>query len=307
MNMYLYRIYGLGVESDYQIKEADAANYLHKVDVTIKEGIINGEFSKDRIRDIQEDRFLVNVTEDGIYLQVAHQGTFLMEEGKIIRYHLKPESNHSYIEQIILCFCLCVVLVQQNKLVLHGSGIIIQNKVFVISGKSGAGKSTLSTALINSGYQYIADDAVAIECLEEIKACSGYPQRKLCFDTLQCFDMKPEDYPIVPDAEGVKYSIKQLDQYNKEALTLGGLVVITPGEGEVVKLIRVSGTEKIKLIMDNLYKKEIYNLLGFNKDLFDQCVKIAKYIDVYVLTRPVNRMTIKEQVKALNSVLIGAE
>jgi hypothetical protein len=305
--MYLYRIYGLGVESDHQINEAYALTYLDKIDVTIKEGIPNREFIKDRIQDIQEDRFLVNATEEGIYLQVAHQGTFLMEEGKFIRYHLKPESNPLYIEQIILCFCLGVVLVQQNRVVLHGSGIVIQNKVFVISGDSGAGKSTLSTALINSGCKYIADDAVAIECLEEVKACSGYPQRKLCYDTMQCFHMKPEDYPLVPDAEAFKYSINQLDQYHKDALTLGGLIVITPCEGVEVKLNRVLGTEKMKLIMDNLYKKEIYSLLGFNKEIFAQCVKIAKYIDAYVLTRPVNKMTITEQIKALNGVLIGVE
>ncbi len=305
--MYLYQIYGLGVESDYLLKVADSPAHIEKKDVVIKEGISNSEYRKDRILDILEERFLVNVTAEGIYLQVAHQGTFLMEEGQTIRYYLKPECNPEYVEQIILCFCLGVILVQKNRVVLHGSGIVIQNKVFVFSGKSGAGKSTLSTALINSGFQYIADDAVAIECSEEVKACSGYPQRKLSFDTLRCFDMKPEDYPLVPDTEDVKYSIKQLDQYYKETLTLGGLVVITPSEEEDVKLIPILGSDKIKLVMDNLYKKEIYNLLGFNKDIFNQCVKIAKFIDVYVLTRPVNQLTIKEQMDALDGILIGAK
>lgn len=196
-------------------------------------------------------------------------------------------------------------MAQQDKVVLHGSGIVIQNRVFVISGNSGAGKSALSTALINSGLQYIADDAVAVECLGEIKAHSGYPQRKLCLDTMRYFHIQTEDCEIIPDVEDIKYSMKHPDQYYKESLPLGGLIVIMPEEGKAVELTKITGNEKMRLIIDNLYKKNIYNLLGFNKHIFDQCMKIAKLINVYVLTRPVNQMTVTEQMNALNDILYG--
>lgn len=305
--MYQYRIYGLGIESDYQMNEADAVAHLDRIDVTMKAGILNREYTKDRIQESMKDKFLVNVTEEGIYLQVAHQGTFLMERGKTIRYHLESECNLAYVEQIILCFCLGIIMVQLNRVVLHGSGIVIKDKVFVISGKSGAGKSALSTAFINSGFQYISDDTVAIECSENVIALPGYSQRKLYYDTMLNYNMRPEDYQLIPDAEDVKYSVKHPDQYHREALALGGLIVITPSEGDTVRLIPIRGNEKIKMIIDNLYKKEIYDLLGFNKDIFNQCVKIAKLIDVYVLTRPVNQMTMKEQMDALDDILIGAK
>lgn len=303
--MFYYMIYGLVVQTDYLLEEAYAIAKPDKVDVVICEGNLDKELVTETEDEVLEGQgWIFYYTQKWAGARYIHQGAFRMEGGNTIQYHLKPECDKLFVNQIILCFCLSIILIQRGKVALHGSGIIVNGKVMVISGESGSGKSTITTALLSSGLEYIADDTVAIDFTEEaVIAYSGYPQRKLCMDTMLNFNLNPEDFRTLPDYEKEKYAIKQLDNYHPEAVELGGLVILTPSEDQEVKLIPITGSEKLKYVKDNLYNKTIYNYLGFGKREFEQCMKIANQVQVFILKRPMNQMTVVEQMKALEAIV----
>lgn len=45
----------------------------------------------------------------------------------------------------------------------HGNGLVRDNTGIIITGNSGAGKTTLTHALLSDGWQYLSDDAIALE------------------------------------------------------------------------------------------------------------------------------------------------
>ncbi len=61
-----------------------------------------------------------------------------------------------------LLVAIVAVLRQNNVFPFHGNGLIKDGTGIILTGNSGAGKTTLTHSLINSGWRFLADDAIAM-------------------------------------------------------------------------------------------------------------------------------------------------
>ena len=65
----------------------------------------------------------------------------------------------------------------------------------------------------------------------------------------------------------------------------------------------ITGSEKRKYLLNNLYKYQTHVQLGMSAEVFRKCISIANHIKIYVISRPTQGMTAPEQVEEIKKVL----
>lgn len=308
--MYYYRIYGLNIQSDYWLEEVIplTEESCQPVDVTIIKGELPVALTRETPLDFKENVSYVRHYEPKrSWVRVKGLGCFVMEQGKQITYQLKESCDLRIVNQLLLGLIMSVIMIQRGMVALHGSGIILKEKAVVISGVSGAGKSTLAAELLNREGIFLADDTVAMKLhKDKVYAQPGYPQQKLCTDALKERDKERGELVWLPSLgkrEKEKYGLRLQKGYATEERCLHAIFILQPKETNQVQLQEITGSEKIKYLMDNLYKREIYLSVGMSHEVFRQCVQVANQVKIYTLTRPVTGMTTQTQIERIMEVL----
>ena len=304
--MYYYKIYGVNIKSDYKLEEVIEIPATETVQVEICANrseeicIIQKE-----LEERQKDWFLYLFEKEFSRVNIKEQGLFQMEQGKKIIYQLVEGYNPLMVNQAILCYALPVLLMQRGKLMLHGSGVLWKDKAIIISGVSGSGKSTLTAEFLENDGIFMADDTVAITLEEDIfYAEPAYPQQKICSNAVNERTKAKGELILLPqEASGAKYALRLKEGFCKEKKELSAIIIIKAAEIEQVKIKEIQGSEKIKYLIDNLYKRRVYLENGMPVEIFKQCVEVANKVKIYELTRPKEGMTVREQVKKIKEEL----
>ena len=300
--MYYYRIFGLNVCSDLEITEAKEIDKTDNIDLNIHYEEMKSEYIQETEAELKKDfGCIFGYGKTETFIRYVHQGAFFIRNGNEIAYNIKPDASMNFVKQIILCFTMSAALAQRQIPVMQGSGVVINDKAYVISGDSGAGKSTLTGELLNNGAGFMSDDMVALDINgEEIKAIPSFPLRKLCPDAVEQFGYKKEDIIYLPDAGKEKYAIRIPDEeYTDTKKVLGGIVVVSVGDCDEPVLTEVKGIMKLKVLTDNIYRSDAYADMGYDRELLNSCMAIIQSVPIYRLVRPRDKMTVKEQVEVL--------
>lgn len=305
--MWYYKIYGLYVESDYPLKSA----YLIERPSVVQVQIHHEEMSEEYLVPTQQEleskySCITHMEKDWICTRSAGQGTFIVRKGNEIGYFLFEQYDSEYVENNILCYCMPLLALQREMLLLHGSGIFYNGKSLIISGESGAGKSTLANEIISRNFLQMADDSVAIDKEEDGKfyAYATFPLRKLCADMVEKTKIDKSRLIRVIDIEREKYGLLLKDEYYSEKADLGAMVVIKVGEVQKPILKEIIGSEKLKYIIENLYTKGFFEQVKVSSEILMKAVKIADNMSVYSLIRPKGQMTTKEQADLIEKEII---
>lgn len=91
-------------------------------------------------------------------------GLFLCKNPNLIEFN--PSIRNINTEEIVstLIFSpVAISLVHQNKLIIHGSGVKLNNQNLIFCGPSGAGKSTLAIKLIDRDAKLITEDIICYD------------------------------------------------------------------------------------------------------------------------------------------------
>ena len=305
--MHYYKIYGLNIKSDYPFEEVPELSEIPlQIEVEITTGQIDERISEEGELDCEPGNVIVYRYEsDRGWIRARGQGCFIMENGSKITYQLKKDCNKLMVNQVFLCAVLPVVLIQRGELALHGSGILMKERAIVVSGESGAGKSTLTAELLRQGGIFMADDTAAIRLKENKVFVQGaYPQQKICTDAVEKKeDLRGEVVLLPPDGGKEKYAVRLKDGFCMEEKPLDALFILQVADVEKVSLTQITGSEKIKYLLNNLYKYQTHVQLGMPTEVFKKCVSIANQVKIYVISRPIRGMTVLEQVTEIRKVL----
>lgn len=306
--MYYYKIYGLHIKTDYLLEEALEIPQVpeDKVDVEIVQGEIDERLTTEtELDDKNAGGYVYRYESTRGWVRSRGQGCFVMEQGSKIIYQLKDNYDPLMVNQAFLCIAIPVLMIQRGEVAMHGSGILWGKEAIIISGVSGAGKSTLAAELLASGGIFMADDTVALQLKEgKVFAQGAYPQQKICTDALKNLQsLKADMILLPPDGEKEKYAVRLKEGFCMEEKELNALFIIQAAEVEEVDLKEVTGSEKIKYLLNNLYKYKTYIELGMSAEVFKKCIEIANKVKIYIISRPKQGMTVAEQVKKIKKVL----
>lgn len=308
--MYYYKIFGLTVKSDYRFEEAFEIEKkdIENIDVIIEEKELPPEIVGETEEEKRKGEINVQFCERnrGWFRRYGY-GSFMITNGDKIEYQLVSDSDRLMINQIFLCLAFFYILYQRGIIAMHGSGLVWNGKTLIVSGQSGSGKSSLAEAILKQGAKFLADDTVAVTVDENgVYAAPAYPQQKLCPDQITEEMRKNYNMVLLPeDADVAKYGVRMPDRFCSVPQKLDALIILQKDDKISNPVIsEINGSDKIKYLIQNLYKYETYTRVGLEADIFKKCIKMANEIKIYLISRPAVGMTVDKQLELVNKVLI---
>ncbi|MGU8840300.1 hypothetical protein ACV3UO_04985 [Clostridium perfringens] len=300
MKKWFYKVYGLIVESDIEIPELlSIDNNENKIDIKITKDTIPKEVIE-KIPSYSWFKYDVN----SMVFTVKNIGSFYIYDGKNIIVQPSENADNQGIKTFILGTSFGMILLQRNKVAIHGGAILIGENAIILTGQSGAGKSTLTNAFRQYEYPFMADDVSStIELQDEIFIEPAYPQQKICRDAMEKMGYRIDDFKLIDEDRG-KYVIPTHESFVKEKRKLQAVFEIQPYDGEEVKIEEVSGGEKMKTILRNIYRIEIISPHGIPPAYFKKVINIAKNTLVFRIKRPRGQFSVDRQIELIEKELM---
>lgn len=300
-----YLVYGLKVLSEIECPELVAFDRLREdeYDVLIELNKVSSEIHE-KILDGRRSDY----TNESMWFHIKDVATYWMRDGSSILIELCDGANISMAKQYLLGSCLGMVMLQRNMIAIHGGTIVFNHQGVIFTGDRGSGKSTITSALRLKGYPFVADDVSSIEAGTPHYIHPGFPQQKLCTDTMHQLGYKLDDYKTLMGDTQIKYLIPAHESFVYDKVPLQGIVELKVNDAiDEIQVEVLKGQEKFMTIYNNIYRIEMKRFAGVNPEYFKKCVEIVKDIPVYRINRPKGVMTVDAQIKWLEEAFVVKE
>ena len=299
LRAYKYKVYGLNISSDILMPELLASNNREDADVNISYGILPKETSQemDAGRNFHFEK-------EKMWFYIMDVAKYYIHSGTTIIVEPCNNANSHDIKAFLLGSAFGMLLIQRNIIAIHGGTIVVNGQAIIITGEQGAGKSTLTSALREKGYFFMADDVSVIGKRIDTKHIihPGYPQQKLCRDAMEKMGYNIKAFKRIDEGRD-KYAIPVHKSFIKEPIQLGAVFEIIIGEEPHVKIEEITGTEKLKLLLKNIYRVEVSHYSGMSPEYFKNCIDIVKRVPCFKIKRPKAKFSVEEQISAIEKAL----
>ncbi|HWR39187.1 MAG TPA: hypothetical protein VN611_06780 [Patescibacteria group bacterium] len=288
---YRYSAYGIRIDSEIELSELQLTDDAD-VDIAVKyedlsRFIPREPFTGAKYCCPEKNKFLFLVD------KVA---AFYVSGGDEILVHPYDKVDLAIIKLYLLGTSMGILLMQRGMAPLHGSTVVMNQRGVIFTGASGAGKSTIVAELRKRGFSMLSDDVSAIQRDDQgiYFVQPGYPQQKLWGSSAEMIGLDVSQFHQVLIDED-KYAVPVQEGFWELPAPVGRIYEIVIGPCERVVIEPLSGLEKARVIMENIYRVEVMASLGLQQSHFTQCVGMATQAEVFRLTRPENRISLEQQ------------
>ena len=238
----------------------------------------------------------------------------VIKNGKTILYESMPDGDIDRIRAFILGYGMAMLFLQRKMLAVHCSGIRYGDRAIMLSGGSGSGKSSLARQFLEHEYGLMADDMMVAGMIkvsdtdpenktETVFAYPAFPYTKLCADMVARKGIDTEGLHHITENKD-KYLVPYKGNFSTEPARLEALCVIVVLAPEAdVEILEVSGADKLRLLIDNLFIDRSIMFYNNNPLAVSLAAQIAAHIRVIVIGRPDGRDTTLEQYEGLKKIL----
>ena len=255
--LYNYTGFGLLIASEIEFPELMPTKN-DQPDIFIREGLIPHELFPDK----DVSRVHVIYKEKDFLLNLPGIAKYHVTEGKIISIEPYPASDPGSVRLFLLSITMAALLTQRQKILLHASAIILNEKLILFIGESGAGKSSIAAEFSRRGYTLFTDDVcvldTSIEKSDQVWAYASYPMMKLWDDTILALDHSEYDR-----SHKIRPSLPKFGQFFHEkfittAYPIQNIFVLNPlAEGpEGYSIKRILGMEAFEKLSKHTYRKQ---------------------------------------------------
>lgn len=293
-----YLVYGLIVQSEISLPELTVYNKMGDqiADVTI----FCEELPKGIKKELKEGKDHCFEKKE-IWFSIKGTATYYIKDANSIQVEAFPEADKQKVKTFLLGSAFGMLLIRRKSIAIHGGAVQINEKGIIVTGDSGAGKSTLTAALREKGYDFLADDVSVIGEDENnnLMIMPGYPQQKLCSDAVEKFNYCNSSSIKKVDEDRDKYAIAIENNFRKTAAKLKAIYELSVADVDKVEVRKVTGTEKLNVIFNNIFRFGLVNYTGMDTVYFKKCVQLAKNIEIYKIKRPKEGYTTEQQIKII--------
>jgi hypothetical protein len=244
--------------------------------------------------------------ENELLLNIPEVGKYLLRHGNEILVDQAPTSNHRELCVFLLGTVLGILCHQRGITPLHASAIDVPDGCATFVGESGAGKSTLVAALAARGHEVIADDVCFLEVNDKgaAQAWPGVNRLRLWEDAMAALGC---------DRPGVEVIWRGWDKY---------LVPVPPprnptaprrlrrvyqlkaaSNGDIARVTMLNGAAAVEVLMQNIYRLELAEHMGFKPAAFTVCAAVARDVPVFQFSRPMRFDALRAGVELLEDHL----
>ena len=300
-NQYSYKIYGLYIESNYEIEEFIKVDKVSNYDkVVITKGTIS-----EKIKELINQGNNFGTSKEEIWFNINNTAIYQICNGNRIAFEIYENADLDLVKGYLMCSCLGFIMIQREKLAIHGGCVVINDRGVIITGDRGAGKSTLTTALRLKGYKFLSDDVAAISDENNaILVDYGFPYQKLCVGAMDNFKYESDKYKSIMGDTEMKYMIPVYDDFIKKNVQLEAIFKLSCEDVDDVYIEEIRGVKKLNSIISSIYRGEFFrHIEGMSSAYIGKCIEIAKNIKFYKIIRPKNEFSINKQIKLLENKL----
>ena len=281
------------IESDFMYEE------LVPSDALVRVTIVNGKVPVE-LNNLLYRHGSFQASENEFLFHVEGVAKYYITNGNKIIVEPFAGADITSVKLYILGTALGVIQFQRGVFPIHGSSVVIDGKCIVITGVTGAGKSTLAMALRKKGYSFLTDDVSAVYLRSDGTpwVAPGFPQQKLKRDSAECNDVDVSSLRKV-NVDLEKYYVPVDTGFLCTPKQLVAVCEIIPSHCEEISIRKLHGTQKLMPLINHTYRVEVIPFLKREVDHFVSCSNIAKQIQVFQMTRPIDRFTLEDQIELL--------
>ena len=278
----LYRAYGKVIQSDITFSQLVIEETSAKAELEIKICEIPSE-----LKEYIAQHKGPGGKGDG-FCWINTPGGYFVVLDKTIMTEAKEEEQLAKMRSYILGYGLSLLFYNQNMAAVHCSAIEMDGNALLISGFSGAGKSTLAGAFLNQGWKLLSDDVAMVARKDgKVFTSPAFPVRKLCRDAALRGGYELDELTYI-DEDKDKFAVDCTDQFATNDAEVKAMVVVTPYDGDSVKVEEAKGQDKINLFMQNMFLRVLMNEMGMEPQRFFECMQILSLLPIYRVFRPVS-------------------
>ena len=289
-----YAVFGLTIRSAIPLTELLQIPDVAEVDIVISladlptiEGEVKGNFA---------------ATSAGAVLNVPEAGRYLIRDGREILVHPDPKGSERHLRLYLLGSAIGALLHQRQLLPLHSNAIELDGRAVAFLGASGAGKSTMAAWFHDRGYNVLADDVcvVTFASAGQPLAHPGIPRLRLWRDALETSGRDPAEHEHAFD-DADKYNVRTRDTEHTRPLPLSAIYLLdAPNSGgETTEITRLNGVEAMEALVANTYRGVYISILRGTQQHIAQCLKLARHVPIFKLSRTWGFQAFDEQVRQL--------
>ena len=179
----------------------------------------------------------------------------VFSSGTQVTIHAVPGVSPHTVEHLYLNQALPLALSLQNKLVLHGSAVEIENLAVAFLGASGRGKSTLAASFSANGFRFLSDDGLLIDKEgNNFIIRPGHPSLRLRDDSREVIAKRPGQTESVID-HNAKSRFLADDKFSfcAENRALAHLYFLGDGSSAGVSITPVSSQKSVIEMMRHCF------------------------------------------------------
>ena len=290
MGGYFYRAFGLVLHSDLQISSLVECQE-QTADVTIRRGEI--------LPLTEEMTFSTSfgnwkAARNCFYLAVSHVAEYLILDGNQIIVQPYPNATGEDVGAFLVSSAIAALLQQRKLLLLHASAVRTSEGAILFVGRSGIGKSTTLAAMVDQGYEMLADDVAAIdtETGGAPTIIPAVPIMRLRPEALR--KIYGETWRYAPVRKNLEKYLVPTDKYSEQRSSVRGVFLLDTHESENISTEKISFSESFYWLSNFTFRKRFYNGLDLSEFHFNALTKFLKSTQVVHVRRPEYQLSVDE-------------
>ncbi len=232
---------------------------------------------------------LWQAAEGRFLLDVPDTARYLVEDGRRITIDPAPAPDEAEVCRFLRMAPLAALLLQRGFTVFHAAAVAGPDGAVLIAGDSGAGKSTLLAALLQRGWQMLADDIGVVRLSE-----NGIPMVYPLFPETMLWPGALEKLQLVPNA-AEKRCLAMEDHFAAAPQLLKGIYRLLVHKDELTA-VTVKATERFSMLSTLSYNSRIADALLDRSAYLQLAVAIAQNVPVWTVKRPRGQWCLDELV-----------
>lgn len=289
---YLYRAYGLNIESEIACSELLEGRSPPQVQ--IRTGYVPETLDGTHV-----SGYKFTAKSGNLLINCKLIAKILVSDGNQLLVELRPKVQDYEVRLLLLGWGFSGLLQQRDILPLHGGAVKIGQECLILCADEQVGKSTLTAAFVQAGYQFLDDNIIAIQDVGSLlTVIPGYPQIKLWADALTLLGIEPVD--LQPVRPGIpKYALDFRSMFHDTPLPVGAIYILSLTRQPELKLITLSGTDKIAALSSQIFCQRFVHGLGKGDFQFKFLLNLAQQVEVTQVLIPEPRPSPKNLVDIL--------
>ena len=293
---YLYRTYGLTIESAFPLPELEAAPPGATPDVTMREGTIDHPLPEN-----ETERGCYKATDQEAFVWYRLVGQLHIRHGNEIIIDPVPDGARRMRHHILQGMALGIVLHQRGVLTLHASGVEVDGRAAIFIGWKRMGKSTTAASFYAAGHRLLTDDIIVLDPADGTTVLPGFSQIRLDPEAVaKGLGMDPDEIPRL--LEGYEKRTGRAERgFNLTPLPLGHIFVLNWGDN--FKLEPLHGREALTHLLTHSYAQRFLGNVSATAQHLQQLGTLVDQVPVSRLTKPADLDRLPELVALVRDTM----